>query len=73
MHTADPILVRLLELRLQLADLAPRFEIVVGPLAVFDLNHLGQPPQQQHKCPTHVDDVNRDILTIEQQDAGIQS
>ena len=72
-HAANPVLVRLLELRLQLADFAPRFEIVIGPLAVFDVNHFGQPAEQQHKRPTHVDHVNRNVLTIEQKNAGIQS
>ena len=37
----------LLELGLELADLPPRLEVVVPPLAVFDVNDLGQPAKEQ--------------------------
>ncbi len=72
-HAANPVLVRLLELRLQLADFPPRFEVVIGPLVALDVDHLGQPAEQQHERPPHVDDVDRNVLTIEQQNAGTQS
>ena len=71
-HAANPVLVRLFELGLQLADFPPRVEVVVGPLVALDVDHFGQPTEQQPKRPPHIDDVNRDVLTIEQQNAGTQ-
>src|SRR5262245_45263789 len=61
-HRLNPILVRFLELGRQFADLAPRFKIVISPLAILDLNHLRQPAEQQHKGTSHIDDVNGYIL-----------
>src|SRR5271156_5916628 len=68
----NPILMGLFELGLEVAHLAPGVEIVVSPLAVFDVNYFGQLPQEENERPANIHDVDRDVLPVEQQNAGIQ-
>ncbi len=56
---------------LELADFTPRMKVVVGVLPIFEVNHFGQLIEQQAERPTHVDHVNRHILTIQNQNTGV--
>jgi hypothetical protein len=67
---SHPILVRFLVLRVKLANLAPRFKVVIRPLVALDMNYFGQPAEKKNECPAHVDHVDRYVLTVEQQNAG---
>jgi len=51
----NPILFRMLVFGFQLADRTPRVEIVVGVLAIFDMDDLGKLVQQQAEGSPHID------------------
>jgi len=60
----NPILIGRLKLGLEVADLAPRFEIVVSPLAVFDVDDFRQPAKQENERTPDIDHVDRHVLPI---------
>jgi len=39
---------------------------MIGPLVAVDVDHLGEPAEKKDECPSHVDDMNRNVLTIKQ-------
>jgi hypothetical protein len=73
MDRADPVFVGLLGVGPGLAEFPPGLEIVVGELAVFGVDDLGQLPADQAKGPAHADDVDGDVRTVQDQDTARQA
>ena len=56
----------------QHAQFAPRTKVVVGELAVLDVDHLGDVAVKQAERPPDVDHVDGQIGAVEHEDAGLE-
>ena len=56
----------------QYAQFAPRPKVVVGELAVLDVDHLGDVPVKQAECSPDVDHVDGQIGAVKHKDAGLE-
>jgi hypothetical protein len=72
-HTANPISMGPLELGLHFTDFSPSIEVVIGPLVSIDMDDLSQSTEKKTNRASHIDDMNRNVLTIKKQNAGAQS
>jgi hypothetical protein len=71
MHGADPIVVIALVVRAELAQLAPRFEIVVAKLPFFDVNDFSRLTIQQNERPARGNDPDRHVVAIQYEDTRV--
>ena len=71
-HRPNPVLLRLLAIGTQLADLAPGLEIMIGKPSFFKVDYLDQIAEQQPERPADVDHVDGHVEPIEHQHAGLQ-
>ncbi|MFN9959906.1 MAG: hypothetical protein ACK55I_43025, partial [bacterium] len=65
---AHPVVVLLLELLAELAQLGPRGEGIRDIRAVLDGDHLGDFLGEEHEGATGVDDADRAVVAIQDQD-----
>jgi hypothetical protein len=61
----DPVFVGAPEVGSQVADFAPRIEIVIAESAFFLVDHLGDLAVQKTECPANAHDVDCHVEPIE--------
>jgi hypothetical protein len=64
--------VRLFEIGFQLADFAPRVEVVIGELSLLEVDNFSQLAKQKREGPPHVDDMHCHVEAIQHQDASTE-
>ncbi len=68
-----PIMPIRLETALELAYIAPALEIVVGIIALLDIDHLCEPAKQQRECPSGTDYTDGHIMPVQDKDITVQA